>query len=222
MTLRSVFDIIGPVMIGPSSSHTAGAARLGKMAATILGEPPVDAVIELHGSFAQTYRGHGTDKALVAGLLGFGTADERLKDALDIAARTGLNVNFVTVDLGDVHPNTAALYLTGNSGRKVRIVGSSLGGGNIVITEIDGYPVELTGKYATLITTHDDQPGVIALITQVLAKESVNIAFMRVSRQERGAQALLILEADQVIPEHILQAVRTIPAVHLALIVRPI
>lgn len=220
--MRSVFDIIGPVMIGPSSSHTAGAARLGKLAATILGEAPIDAIIELHGSFAQTYRGHGTDKALVAGLLGFGTADERLKDALDIAARTGLSVNFVTVDLGDVHPNTAALYLTGASGRKVRVVGSSIGGGNVVITEIDGYPVELTGQYATLITTHDDQPGVIALITQVLAKERVNIAFMRVSRQERGAQALLILEADQTIPEHVLQAVRAIPAVHLALLVRPI
>lgn len=220
--MRSVFDIIGPVMIGPSSSHTAGACRLGKLAAAILGETPVEAVIELHGSFAQTYRGHGTDKALVAGLLGFGTADEQLKDALTIAKERGLNVNFVTVNLGEVHPNTAALYLVGVSGRTVRVVGSSLGGGNVIISEIDGYPVELTGKYSTLITIHHDRPGVIAQITQILAKDNVNIAFMRVSRQERGANALMILEADQEIPAPVLAAVRDLPAVKLALLVQPI
>ncbi|SDF35668.1 L-serine ammonia-lyase, iron-sulfur-dependent subunit beta [Sporolituus thermophilus] len=219
--MRGVFDIVGPVMIGPSSSHTAGAARLGRMALRILGEPPTEAVIELHGSFAKTYRGHGTDKALVAGLLGMAADDERLRDALTMAAGR-LKVTFVTKDLGDVHPNTAAINLSGVSGRKLRVVGASVGGGNIVITEIDGYAVELTGEYYTLITVHRDKPGVIALVTHVLAQEGVNIAFMRVSRQERGAQALMILEADQPIPEHALAAVRHVPAVQTAILVPPV
>lgn len=220
--MAGVFDIVGPIMIGPSSSHTAGAARLGKMARTILGEPPVAAVIELHGSFAQTYKGHGTDKALVAGLMGFNTDDTRIREAMDLARSTCLEVTFVPKDLGDVHPNTAAITLTGASGRKTRMVGASVGGGNIVITEIDGYPVELTGKYQTLITVHNDRPGVVATVSKVLAQENVNIAFMKVSRRERGAQALMILEADSTIPAHVLTAVQEIPAVQVALLVPPI
>lgn len=220
--MHGVFDIIGPVMIGPSSSHTAGAARLGKMARTILGEEPATATIALHGSFAQTYRGHGTDKALVAGLLGFATDDIRIKDALLIAREKGLQLNFLTVNLGDKHPNTAIFKLTGPSGRKIEIAGASTGGGSILINEIDGYPVELSGNYHTLIAIHQDKPGVIALVTHILAQENVNIAFMKVSRQQRGSQALMILETDQFIPEYALTAVRTIPAVHLAMLVPPI
>lgn len=220
--MRGVFDIVGPVMIGPSSSHTAGAARLGKMARIILGEPPIEAIIELHGSFAQTYRGHGTDKALVAGLMGFSTEDERIKQAIDIAPEQGLKVDFAIVDLGDAHPNTAVLYVTGASGRKVRVVGASVGGGNIIITEIDGYPVELAGEYNTLLTIHQDKPGIISLVTHALSQEGVNIAFMRVSRQERGAQALMIIEADQPISEEALRLVKGIGAVKVALIVPPI
>jgi L-serine dehydratase len=220
--MHGVFDIIGPIMIGPSSSHTAGAARLGKMARTILGEQPVKAMIELHGSFAQTYRGHGTDKALAAGLLGFSTEDERIRDALDVARDAGLQITFTATDLGDVHPNTAAMVLTGASGRKVRVVGASIGGGNIVITEIDGYTVELRGEYYTLITIHQDQPGIISLVTHILAQDRVNIAFMRVSRQGRGAQALMILEADQPISEQAASLVRNIPAIEVALLVPPI
>lgn len=221
--MHGVFDIIGPVMIGPSSSHTAGAARLGKMARTILGEDPVSAVIELHGSFAQTYRGHGTDKALAAGLLGFDTDDARIKDALSAAPQHGLNVIFKTTDLGDTaHPNTAVFHLTGVSGRKVKVVGASTGGGNIMITQIDGYAVELTGEYHTLISIHHDKPGVIALITHMLAQESVNIAFMRVSRREKGSEALAIIEADHSLPGHILTAISSIPAVKLALLIPPL
>ncbi len=220
--MHGVFDIIGPIMIGPSSSHTAGAARLGKMARTILGEEPVTATIVLHGSFAQTYRGHGTDKALVAGLLGFTTDDIRIKDALHIARDKGLQLDVQTVNLGDKHPNTAIFKLTGPSGRNIEIVGSSIGGGSILINEIDGYPVELSGNYHTLIAIHQDKPGVIALVTHILAQENVNIAFMKVSRQQRGSQALMILETDQSIPEYALTSVRSIPSVHLAMLVPPI
>lgn len=221
--MYGVFDIIGPVMIGPSSSHTAGAARLGKMARTILGEEPSSAFIELHGSFAQTYRGHGTDKALVAGLLGFNTDDVGIKDALSTAPQRGLNVTFKSVDLGDsAHPNTAVFHLSGVSGRKVKVVGASTGGGNIKITEIDGYAVELTGEYHTLISIHKDKPGVIALITHMLAQEGVNIAFMRVSRREKGLQALAIIEADIPLPAHILTAINSIPAVQLSLLIPPL
>lgn len=221
--MHGVFDIIGPVMVGPSSSHTAGAARLGKMARTILGEQPLSAEIGLHGSFAQTYRGHGTDKALVAGLLGFKPDDVNIKDALLSAPQQGLDVSFKTIDLGDnAHPNTALFHLTGVSGRKVKIIGASTGGGSIKITEIDGYSVELTGEYYTLISIHQDKPGVIALVTHILAQENVNIAFMRVSRREKGSQALAIIEADHSIPKHILTAVHSIPAVKLALLIPPL
>lgn len=220
--MHGVFDIVGPIMIGPSSSHTAGAARLGKMARTILGEEPVEARIELHGSFAHTYKGHGTDKALVAGLLGFSTDDERLRQALDIADKRGLHVSFVAVDLGDVHPNTVAMNLMGQSGRSIRVAGSSVGGGNIRITEIDGYAVELTGEYPAMIVVHQDMPGIISLVTHALAQKFVNIAYMRVSRQERGAMALMIIETDETIPPKALQLVNGIDGIHVALLIPPI
>ena len=220
--MHGVFDIVGPIMIGPSSSHTAGAARLGKMARIILGEEPVEARIELHGSFAHTYKGHGTDKALVAGLLGFATDDERLRQALIIAGEKGLRVSFAAVDLGSVHPNTVAMNLTSQSGRSTRVVGASVGGGNILITEIDGYAVELTGSYHTMIAVQQDKPGIISLITHALAQEGVNIAYMRVSRQERGALALMIIEADDPISPEALHLVQGISAVKVALLVPPI
>ncbi|CUH97810.1 hypothetical protein P22_3956 [Propionispora sp. 2/2-37] len=213
-----VFDIIGPVMIGPSSSHTAGAARLGKMARTILGEIPVEAALTLYGSFARTYKGHGTDKALVAGLLGFPTEDIRIKDSFALAARANLTVSFHAAEKENCHPNTVAFYLKGASGRTVRVVGASLGGGQIHISNIDGYEVEFTGDYYTLITIHQDQPGIIAAITQILAQQQVNIAFMKVSRKQKGAQALMILETDQPIPQEtavMLNAITTIEAVRL-------
>lgn len=220
--MPGVFDIVGPIMIGPSSSHTAGAARLGRMARVILGEQPQTAVIELHGSFAQTYRGHGTDKALVAGLLGFAADDARIKDALTIAVRENCRVTFRTVDLGDAHPNTARFYLTGKSGRTVTVTGASVGGGNILLTGIDGYQVELTGEYHTLITIHHDQPGMVALISKLLAEGQVNIAFMRVSRRERGSQALAIIETDQAVPDEALTAVQAIPAIERAFLISPL
>jgi L-serine dehydratase len=201
--MHGVFDIIGPIMIGPSSSHTAGAVRLGLIARKILGEEPVRAEINLHGSFAHTYKGHGTDKALIAGILGFSTDDERIKDALLLASAKGITYHFKKVDLGAVHPNTAVIYLIGINGRTTRIIGASVGGGNILITNIDGYDVELTGQYPVLITIHHDCPGVITKVTSILAKYAINVAFMRVSRQSRGAEALMILEVDDVLTEAI-------------------
>ena len=195
--MHGVFDIVGPIMIGPSSSHTAGAVRLGLMARKILGEEPVKAEINLHGSFARTYRGHGTDKALIGGILGFGPEDERIREALHIAKSRGLEFGFQTVNLEEAHPNTAVIFLTGQSGRMARVTGASVGGGNIVISNIDGYNVELTGQYPALITIHHDCPGVITKVTQILAHAEVNIAFMRVSRQNRGETAMMIMELDE-------------------------
>ena len=195
--MHGVFDIVGPVMIGPSSSHTAGAVRLGLMARKILGEVAVKAEINLHGSFARTYRGHGTDKALIAGILGFAPEDERIREALQIARDHGLEFSFQTVNLEEAHPNTAVIYLVGRSGRTARVRGASVGGGNIMISNIDGYQVELTGQYPALITIHHDCPGVITRVTQILAHAAVNIAFMRVSRQNRGETAMMIMELDE-------------------------
>ena len=195
--MHGVFDIVGPVMIGPSSSHTAGAVRLGLMARKILGEEAVRAEINLHGSFARTYRGHGTDKALIAGILGFAPEDERIREALQIARGHGLEFSFQTVNLEEAHPNTAVIYLVGRSGRTARVRGASVGGGNIMISNIDGYQVELTGQYPALITIHHDCPGVITRVTQILAHAAVNIAFMRVSRQNRGETAMMIMELDE-------------------------
>ena len=126
--MHGVFDIVGPVMIGPSSSHTAGAVRLGLMARKILGEPAVRAEINLHGSFARTYRGHGTDKALIAGILGFSPDDERIRDALSLAEAQGMAYSFQPVHIEEAHPNTAVIYLAGVTGRVARVRGASIGG----------------------------------------------------------------------------------------------
>ena len=208
--MHGVFDIVGPVMIGPSSSHTAGAVRLGLMARKILGEPAVRADINLHGSFAQTYRGHGTDKALVAGILGFAPDDELFREDLSLAKEAGLCYTFQKVNLEQAHPNTAVIHLTGVSGRTARVRGSSVGGGNIRITNIDGYEVELTGMYPALITIHRDRPGVITKVTQVLARYEVNIAFMRVSRHSRGEMAMMILELDEPLADEVLEECREV------------
>lgn len=220
--MHGVFDIVGPVMIGPSSSHTAGAVRLGLMARQVLGEEPVKAEIFLHGSFAQTYRGHGTDKALVAGILGFAPDDERIREALEIATRRGVKYRFEPVQLEQAHPNTAILALTGTSGRVARVRGSSVGGGNILVTNIDGYEVELTGAYPALITIHRDRPGVITQVTQVLSRYEVNIAFMRVSRKNRGETAMMIMELDDIPADEVIEECREVCDVENAFSIPPI
>ena len=214
--MRGVFDIVGPVMIGPSSSHTAGAVRLGLMARAILGEEPVRAGIQLTGSFARTYRGHGTDKALTAGILGFMPDDVRIREALSLATSMGLELAFQKVDIPDAPPNTAVIHLTGAKGRTVKVQGASVGGGNIRITGIDRFAVDLTGELPALITIHRDQPGVMMRVTSILAEEGLNIAYMRLSRQRRGEMAMMILELDELPSRAAVTACRDLDVVEQA------
>ena len=198
-----VFDIIGPVMIGPSSSHTAGAARIGRYALNILGTEPVRADIYFSGSFAKTYKGHGTDKAIVAGILGMDTDDPGIKYSFDTAEHRGLEFYFHTCEIENSHPNTAFVVLTSETGRKVEVQGASIGGGNIIITKINGTPVEITGKFTTMIVLHKNIPGMISDVTSVLAKYGINIGRFDLRRNPRGGRGVMIIELDSELPEHI-------------------
>lgn len=219
----NIFDIIGPVMIGPSSSHTAGAVRIGKIAGIILGEKVKKAHIYLHGSFGQTYKGHGTNLALVAGLLGYDTDDERIKDSLNIAAQQQIEVEFIPTNLGqDFHPNTAKLQLTGVHGHTATVIGSSVGGGNIIINKINQFNVKISGDYHALIVAHQDRPGVIAKVTALLARDQVNIAEMKVSREQKGNLAMMIIETDHTVSKEILSEINDISMVDSAIMVKPI
>lgn len=193
----NVFDIIGPVMVGPSSSHTAGAVKIGIIARAVLGEPPENVVISLHGSFALTYKGHGTDKAILAGLLGMSVDDVRIRDSLDIAQKAGLSYRFETIALRDAHPNTAVITATGKNGKKISVQGASIGGGNIVIQKLNGMNVEFTGQYDTLVISHIDTPGVVSEVTHLLSCDNINIANMKVFRSRRGGDAVMVIETDQ-------------------------
>jgi len=210
---RSAFDIVGPVMIGPSSSHTAGAVRLGALARAVFGHAPQHARIVLHGSFSSTGRGHGTDLALVAGLLGLSPDDPRIPEAFELAAATGLAVAFEHADLGEVHPNTAEIHLSANGTDPVCVVGSSLGGGSVLVSEIDGFEVEATGDMPLLLVNHTDQPGEIAQVTGLIARSGVNIAAMRVSRVRRGCLALMLIETDAEVPASVAEEIAALPAV---------
>ena len=164
----NVFDILGPVMIGPSSSHTAGAARIGGIARAVLAAEPVRAVIQLHGSFAKTYKGHVTDKAIIAGIMGMAPDDERIRRAPELAEAAGLAISIETVELDGAHPNTARILLWDASGRSVTVQGASVGGGNILITAVNGMEVQITGQYTSLIVLHRDTPGTIAAVTDAI------------------------------------------------------
>ena len=211
--VHSVFEVIGPVMIGPSSSHTAGAVRLGRLARAVFGEMPRRARVSLHGSFASTGRGHGTDLALTAGLLGYAPDDERIRTADAEAKAAGLEMTFAEEDLGEAHPNTARIEMTGADDRVVTVQGSSVGGGDVVLTAIDDFDVVITGELPVLVVEHHDQPGVIASVSAVLAEHGVNIASMEVSRERRGARALMVIETDQPVGGAAIEAVEHAPAV---------
>lgn len=192
----SILDIIGPVMVGPSSSHTAGACRIGLLARALVGGTPQSARIELHGSFARTGEGHGTDKAIVGGLLGFRPDDERLRRALDIAEQEGLDYRFEKTTIAEnAHPNTTRITLERGEFSGV-IVASSLGAGRILVTEIDGFPVEVTGGFHAIVLVAEDRPGSIARICGIIAEEGINLATMRVTRKERGGDAFMVLQLD--------------------------
>ena len=195
-----IFDIIGPVMVGPSSSHTAGAVRIGYIAGKLMGEPIAKAEILLYGSFLATGKGHGTRKALVAGLLGMKPDDMRIPDSFEIAKEHGIEVAFGESALRDAHPNTAQIFLTSVTDKKLEVVGESLGGSRINIAQIDGISTNFSGDYPTLVVHNMDQPGHVAEVTSMLAHKSVNIATMQLYRSNRGGDAVMVLECDQEIP----------------------
>ncbi|KEI00485.1 L-serine ammonia-lyase, iron-sulfur-dependent, subunit beta [Clostridium botulinum] len=217
----SVFDIVGPIMVGPSSSHTAGAARLAKLASLICGKHIKKVEFILHGSFAKTYKGHGTDKALVAGILKMDPWDENLKNSFNIAKEKGIEIKFIEGDLGDVHPNTVKFLMTRKDGSLCEVTGSSIGGGNILIFDIEGQTVEFKGDYPTLITNHNDTPGVISKITTMLYSENVNIGSMKVYRDALST-ATMALETDNIIPEEIIEKIKKIPEIKKLRVINPI
>ncbi len=192
-----LFDILGPVMVGPSSSHTAGAARIGYMTRTLLGTRPLRARIHLFGSFAETGMGHGTDKALVGGLLGMKPDDMRLPFAFDEAEKLGLSFTIDEIDLPDAHPNTAVIEAEGECGRRLTVQASSLGGGRIMVDKINGIHVGFTGEYNTLVIHNHDESGAVAEVTGILNHLGVNVANMSVNRRKRGGDALMVIETDQ-------------------------
>jgi len=212
----SLLDIIGPVMVGPSSSHTAGACRLGLLARNLVGGTPERARIELHGSFARTGEGHGTDKAIAGGLMGFRPDDERLRDALEIADREGLDYVFEKTTLDDdAHPNTARITVE-RGDRKAVMTGASLGAGRILVTEINGYKVEVTGSYHTIVLIAEDVKGSVAAIATILAEHEINIANLRLTRKERGGDAFMVIEVDDVPGEPVRDEIRALPWVRWA------
>src|SRR5688572_2152579 len=195
----SLLDIIGPVMVGPSSSHTAGACRLGLLARNLVGDTPHKARIELHGSFARTGEGHGTDKAIAGGLMGFRPDDERIRHALEIADREGLHYAFEKTTLGEedvMHPNSVRITVERGDRRAV-IMGSSLGAGRVLVSQIDGFPVEVHGNYHTIVLVAEDVRGSIARIAGLLADHGLNIATLRLTRKERGGDAFMVIELDE-------------------------
>ena len=207
-----IFDIIGPNMIGPSSSHTAGALRIALLAGKLIPHGAKKVEFTLYGSFAHTYRGHGTDRALVAGILGFGTEDTRIRDSFRYAEERGLEYSFrLDTTTTDVHPNTVGILLTGEDGHSIHVTGVSIGGGNVQLREIDGVEIDLSGDYDTLVIKQYDKPGVVAYITKVLSDCGVNIAFMRLYRESRGQIAYTIVEADQPIDQTIARRIREYP-----------
>lgn len=210
MNFLSIFDVIGPNMIGPSSSHTAGAVSIALMARNLFSEEIKSVTFTLYGSFAKTYQGHGTDRALLGGILGFPTYDERIRDAFEHAQKMGVAYNYI-IDEETVtnHPNTADIDIVGTTGRQMSIRGESIGGGKMKIVRIDGIDVEFTGEYSTLIVKQLDKPGVVAHITQALSEQNVNIAFMRLFREDKGATAYTVVESDEAIPTQVLERIRT-------------
>jgi L-serine dehydratase len=198
--MLDIFDILGPVMVGPSSSHTAGAVRIGRMARTLLGSPPVQAEIGLYGSFAETGQGHGTDRALVAGLLGMSADDLNIPRSFELAAEQGLTFSFYTAHLREAHPNTAVLKLTDAEGKNLELQAASTGGGRIRVDRLNGVEVCFTGMFNTLIIRLRDMTGEVAEITRQLAGVKINIANMSLYRDRRGGDALMVIEADQKIP----------------------
>lgn len=201
MSFISVFDVLGPIMVGPSSSHTAGCAAIGYLARKMMNHKIQKVEFILYGSFAKTYQGHGSDRALLGGILGFPTDDVRIRDSFLFAKEEGISYEFiVNEEETDLHPNTVDISMTDIRGKTMFVRGESLGGGKIRIVRINGVKVDFSGEYSTVIIIHQDRPGVVAYITDVLSKRNINIAFMRLFREGKGEIAYTILESDEDIP----------------------
>lgn len=213
LRFNSVFDIIGPVMIGPSSSHTAGAARIGKVVRSIFGQQPDSVDIYLYESFAKTYRGHGTDIALVGGLLGMEPDDEQLANSLEIAYEQGMEVCFIPKSEKADHPNSVKIVVSSGD-RKLSVTGISIGGGNIQISELNGFKLSLSMGTPTFIVVHQDVPGMIAKVTNILSASDINISTMTVTRESKGGKAIMIIEVDQAEVGDIVMQLAEIPHIY--------
>lgn len=212
MKYQSVFDIIGPVMVGPSSSHTAGAARIGRVARTIFGRQPKKAEITFYGSFGKTYKGHGSDVATVAGILDFDTDDLRLKDSLRIAKDLGIEIELNTSEQITEHPNTSRIRLS-DEAKSIEVVGVSIGGGKIEIIDINGFPLQISFHTPTLMVLHEDRFGMIAAVAKVLTNHLINVGHMEVSRRGPGGEALMAIETDSVVTAEVINEIAQIPSV---------
>lgn len=221
MAFISLFEVIGPNMVGPSSSHTAGAVSMALLARKLFPAEIKKVEFTLYGSFAKTYRGHGTDRALLGGIMGFETDDLRIRDSLSIAKERNLDYHFsIGQDTGEEHPNTADIDMTGVNGERLFVRGVSIGGGKVKIVRLNQIDVDFTGEYSTLIISQTDRPGVVAHITKVLSKREVNIAFMRLFREEKGAKAFTVVESDERIPDEVVERIRENPLVSDVMLVQ--
>ena len=210
----NIFDIVGPVMVGPSSSHTAGAVKIGYVSRKLLGENIREVHILLYGSFLATGRGHGTDRAIVAGLLGMLPDDDRVPYSMEEAEKQNMKVTFGEAVLKEAHPNTAVLQMKGESGRELEVVAASLGGGRSKICMIDGLDANFTAEHPTLIVHNQDQPGHVAEVTSMLSHKAINIATMQLYRDGRGGNAVMILECDKEIPEEAIKWLKHLEGVN--------
>ena len=214
MAFISVFEVIGPNMIGPSSSHTAGAASIARLAWKMMKEDIKSVHFTLYGSFAGTYKGHGTDRALLGGIMGFATDDVRIRNSFDISTDRGIDYSFsANTTETEIHPNTVDIEITGVSGNVLTVRGVSIGGGKVELTRINGVKVRFTGEYHALIVVHKDHPGVISKITNCFGKQKVNIAYLRVYRESKGGNAYMIIESDEAITPVIVDEIEKIPFV---------
>lgn len=221
MAFISLFEVIGPNMVGPSSSHTAGAVSMALLARKLFPAEIKKDEFTLYGSFAKTYRGHGTDRALLGGIMGFETDDLRIRDSLSIAKERNLDYHFsIGQDTGEEHPNTADIDMTGVNGERLFVRGVSIGGGKVKIVRLNQIDVDFTGEYSTLIISQTDRPGVVAHITKVLSEREVNIAFMRLFREEKGAKAFTVVESDERIPDEVVERIRENPLVSDVMLVQ--
>ena len=220
----NIFDIIGPVMIGPSSSHTAGAVRLGRVANKLLQSKPKDIRIELSGSFAKTYKGHGTDKALLAGILGYHSYSEEIRSIFSIADQQGIHYTYIPTDIPNSHPNTARIQVTCEDGSQHTVQGASIGGGNIRVDYVDGMKVDFTGERNTILVPHYDRPGVIAAVTNIMWQKNkdINIGSFRLTRPVKGGIAMMTIEVDGMPPADVIEAIRSVQYVTNVILIRAI